>query len=119
MLRETLAKGGRYYRPRIAHPNLAAAFVDPALKFLEGTGAPVRLGARVRGLPRDERSVLAIETTEATLPVGSQDAVILAVPPWVATDLLPGLARARCISAPSSTPISVSTRLQVRPPCSG
>jgi squalene-associated FAD-dependent desaturase len=91
VLRETLAKGGRYYRPRIAHPSLAAAFIDPALNFLEGTGSPVRLSARVRGLPHDERSVLAVETAEATLPVGSQDAVILAVPPWAATDLISGL----------------------------
>ena len=91
VLRETLAKGGRYYRPRIAHPSLAAAFVDPALKFLEAKGAAVRLGARVRSLARDERSVLAAETGDAALPVGSKDAVILAVPPWVAADLVPGL----------------------------
>jgi hydroxysqualene dehydroxylase len=91
VLRETLAKGGRYYRPRIAHPSLAAAFVDPALTFLEAKGAIVRLGARVRSLARDERSVLAAETGDAALPVGSKDAVILAVPPWVAADLLPGL----------------------------
>ena len=35
VLRETLAKGGQAYRPRIAIPTLAAAFVDPALAFLE------------------------------------------------------------------------------------
>ena len=91
VLRETLAKGGRFYRPRIAHPTLAAAFVDPALKYLEGKGAAVRLGARVRGLPRDERSVLAVETGDAALPVGPHDAVILAVPPWVAKDFVPDL----------------------------
>ena len=50
-----------------------------------------RLGDRVRGLSRDERSVLALETGEAAMPVGARDAVILAVPPWVAADLLPGL----------------------------
>ena len=44
VLRETLAKGGRYCRPRIAHPNLAAAFVDPALRFLEGKNAAVASG---------------------------------------------------------------------------
>ena len=35
VMRETLAKGGHAYRPRIAHPTLAAAFVDPALEFLK------------------------------------------------------------------------------------
>jgi hydroxysqualene dehydroxylase len=91
VLRETLAKGGRYYRPRIAHPSLAAAFVDPALKFLEDKGAVVRLGARVRSVASDDRLVLAIETGEGTLPVSSGDVVVLAVPPWVAADLVPGL----------------------------
>ena len=51
----------------------------------------MRLGVRVRGLSRDERSVLAVETGEAALPVGARDAVILAVPPWAAADLLSGL----------------------------
>ena len=91
VLRETLAKGGRYYRPRIAHPSLAAAFIDPALKFLEDKGAGVRLGTRVRGLARGDRSVLAVETGEGTLPVSSGDVVVLAVPPWSAADLVPGL----------------------------
>lgn len=91
VLRETLAKGGRYYRPRIAHPSLAAAFIDPALKFLDERGSPVRSGARVRGLPRDARSVLAVETSDAALPVAAKDAVILAVPPWGAADLVQGL----------------------------
>ena len=91
VLRETLAKGGRYYRPRIAHPTLAAALVDPALKFLQAKAAAVRLGLRVRSLARDDRSVLAIETGDGTLPVSSGDVVILAVPPWGAADLIPGL----------------------------
>jgi squalene-associated FAD-dependent desaturase len=91
VLRETLAKGGRYYRPRIAHPSLAAAFIEPALKFLDARDVPVRLGSRVRGLPRDIHSVLAVETSEAALPVAGRDAVILAVPPWGAADLIPGL----------------------------
>ena len=38
VVRETLAKGGQAYRPRIAHPTLAAAFVEPALDYLDGQG---------------------------------------------------------------------------------
>ena len=45
VLRETLAKGGRYCRPRIAHPNLAAAFVDPALAISGRKECAVRLGS--------------------------------------------------------------------------
>ena len=91
VLRETLAKGGRFYRPRIAHPTLAAAFVDPALVYLQGRGASVQLGTRLRGVTFNGPQVIALDTGDAALPVGPDDLVVLAVPPWGAADLLPGL----------------------------
>jgi hydroxysqualene dehydroxylase len=91
VLRETLAKGGRYYRPRIAHPTLTAAFIDPALRFLASKSASLQTGTRLRGLTFNGHHAIALETTEATLPVASGDAVVLAVPPWAAVDLVPGL----------------------------
>jgi squalene-associated FAD-dependent desaturase len=91
ILKETLVKGGKYYRPRIAHPTLAAAFVDPALKFLENRNAKLRLSTRVRALTLGPRQVMALDVPDATLPVGARDVVVLAAPPWVAADLVPGL----------------------------
>jgi hydroxysqualene dehydroxylase len=91
VLRETLAKGGRFYRPRIAHPTLAAAFIDPALSFLESRSASVQMATRVRGLTFNGRDAMALDTGEATLPVAAGDAVVLAVPPWAADSLVPGL----------------------------
>ncbi|HWY64054.1 MAG TPA: FAD-dependent oxidoreductase, partial [Rhizomicrobium sp.] len=35
--------------------------------------------------------VIALETAEAVLPVAAGDMVVLAVPPWSAADLIPGL----------------------------
>lgn len=91
ILRETLAKGGRHYRPRIAHPTLAAAFVDPALRYLAEQKSAVRLSTRLRGLTLGPREAAALEISDATLPVGNKDVVVLAVPPWAAADLIPGL----------------------------
>jgi len=91
VLRETLAKGGRYCRPRIAHPTLAAAFVDPALSFLKVRGASVRLGTRLRSLTFNGRQLIAMETAEGVSPIGPFDGVVLAVPPWAAADLVTGL----------------------------
>ena len=59
ILRETLAKGGRACRPRIATPNLAAAFVEPALRHLTDKGAMVHLGQRLRRIVFDANNVLA------------------------------------------------------------
>jgi hydroxysqualene dehydroxylase len=91
VLRETLAKGGRHYRPRIAHPTLAAAFVDPALNYLKSKGATVQLSTRLRDIGFDGRLATALNSGEATLPVASGDVVVMAVPPWSAADLIPGL----------------------------
>jgi hydroxysqualene dehydroxylase len=91
VLRETLAKGGRYYRPRIAHPSLAAAFIDPALAYLQGKDVKIQLGTRLRGITLGRRTALALDLGEAAVPLTRNDAVVLAVPPWVAKDLIPTL----------------------------
>jgi squalene-associated FAD-dependent desaturase len=92
VLKETLVKGGRAYRPRIATPSLAAAFVDPALDFLKSRGVEARFNQRLRAITFGGRAAAALEFPDATMPLARQDAVILAVPPWVAKDLVPGLA---------------------------
>jgi squalene-associated FAD-dependent desaturase len=91
ILKETLVKGGRAYRPRIAVPNLAAAFVDPALEFLKSRGAELRFNERLRAITFGGRAAVALEFPDATLPVGRADAVVLAVPPWMAKEVVPGL----------------------------
>jgi len=89
VLRETLARGGRHYRPRIAHPTLAAAFVDPALDYLKAKGATVQLSTRLRGITLGRRNILAMDLGESAVPLTPNDAIVLAVPPWAAKDLIP------------------------------
>ena len=91
ILRQSLMAGGRACRPRIAHPTLAAGFVDPALSFLKSRDASVQLGTRLRGITFDGSRVTALESGEAVLPLSPNDAVVMAVPPWAAADLVPGL----------------------------
>ncbi len=91
VIAESLAKGGARYRPRIAHPTLAAAFVDPALKFLAAKGADVRLGQRVRALGFEGERLASLQLPSGAISVAAGDGVILAVPPWAATELVPGL----------------------------
>jgi squalene-associated FAD-dependent desaturase len=91
LVRETFAKGGLAYRTRIAHPTLAAAFVDPALAYLESKGSQVVLGRRLRRIVFDAHNATALEFSEATIPLSAHDRIVLAVPPWVATELVPGL----------------------------
>jgi len=91
VLKETLAKGGRAYRPRIAHPNLGLAFIEPALRFLTANRALVHFGQRLRRIVFDGNRVLALEFPESIVPVDEDTKVVLAVPPWVAEGLVPEL----------------------------
>ncbi|MBC9178927.1 hydroxysqualene dehydroxylase HpnE [Pseudoroseomonas ludipueritiae] len=91
VLRESLAKGGLASRPRIATPTLDAAFVAPALDYLRAAGAEIRLGQRLRGLRLEGERLGALAMAEGTVPLGPADSLVLAVPPWVAQELLPGL----------------------------
>ena len=91
VLRETVAKGGRAMCPRIAHPSLAAAFVDPALGWLAGRGATVATGRRLRALAFDGDRVSGLDWGDGIEDIGADEAVILALPAWVATSLVPGL----------------------------
>ncbi len=91
VVRETLALGGDACRPRIAHPTLASAFVDPALAYLQARGVQVNLGKRVRSIALDGGRVASLLLPDREVTLGPADRVILAVPPWAAQDLIPGL----------------------------
>lgn len=91
VLKETMAKGGHAYRPRIAHPTLAAAFVEPALRYLTGKGAMVHFGQRLRKIAFDGGRIVALEFPENRIEIDDDTRVVLAVPPWVAQGLVPEL----------------------------
>jgi hydroxysqualene dehydroxylase len=91
IVRETLAKGGRHMRPLVASPSLAAAFIDPALDRLRRAGAEVRFGRSLRALTFAAGKVAALVFDEQEEALQPEDRVILAVPPWAAQKMLPGL----------------------------
>ena len=91
VIRESLARGGRAYCVRIAHPTLSAAFVDPALAFLQAHGVRVHFGRPARALSFAGDRVVGISTAEGDITVGADDQVIVAAPPWIAQTLVPDL----------------------------
>ncbi|RVU05456.1 hypothetical protein EOE18_09155 [Novosphingobium umbonatum] len=91
VLAETLAKGGRASAPRVAVPDLASAFIDPALAWLAGRGVEMAYGRRLRGVRCEGDHVSALEWSDGLQAIAPDEAVVLAVPAWVAADLLPDL----------------------------
>jgi len=91
IVRETFAKGGDSCRPVVAVEGLSAAFVDPALAWLQGRGASIAFGAKLRGLVFDGERVVGLDFGEKTIALDAGDQVVLAVTAPVAAELLPGL----------------------------
>jgi squalene-associated FAD-dependent desaturase len=89
IVRETLAVGGRAYAPRIADPSLDAAFIAPALAFLAGCQADVRIGKRVEAIETDETRAVSLTVGKAKIALEAGDALIVATPAWVTPTLLP------------------------------
>jgi len=110
IVRETLAKGGRYMHPLVATPTLAAAFVDPALDRLNRTGADIRLGRSLRAVRFEGSRAAALTFDEGDELLGPEDRVIFAVPPWTAGKLLPGL------KVPDAFHAIVNAHFRIAPP---
>lgn len=90
VMRNTLAKGGAACRPLVAE-GLSSAFIDPALAYLKARGSVVTFGRRLREISFDQQHVRALKFSDGEIAVGQGESLVLAVPPWVAQSLLPGL----------------------------
>jgi len=91
VLRETIAVGGRACHPLIASDGLASAFVDPAIEIVQRRGGKIRFGHRLRAVSFDGPRASTLDFGEDTVKLTPGESVIVAVPPPVAADLLPGL----------------------------
>ena len=109
IVRETLAAGGKACRPLIARDGLGQVFIEPALRFLGERNVTVAFGRRLRALDFDGDKVVGLDFGEERLAAGA-DAVILAVPPIVAADLVPD------IKVPSEFRAIVNAHFRLDPP---
>ena len=91
VLRRTLAKGGSACRPLIARDGLSSAFIDPALRYVEARRGAIRYGDRLRSFVLEGTRVAGLDFGDRTVALARADGVVLAVPPWVAAALVPGL----------------------------
>jgi squalene-associated FAD-dependent desaturase len=110
VLRETLMKGGRVYRPRIASPHLATTFVDPALNYLKSSGAEVRFGSRLRGIEFAHGRAQTLDFADGPIALDGSDRVVLATPAWVTADMLPD------VVAPNEFRSIVNAHFAIAPP---
>ncbi len=109
VMRNTLAKGGAACKPLVAD-GLSAAFVEPALAYLSQHGGTVAFGKRLREIEFASGRVHSLNFNDSEIPVSEGETVILAVPPWVAQTLVPGL------KAPTEFRAILNAHYNIAPP---
>jgi hydroxysqualene dehydroxylase len=92
IVRETLLAGGQACRPLIARDGLSAALIDPAMAFARARNAVLHFEHELRKLDGADGRVAALDFGRDRVRLEPDDVVILAVPPWIATSLVAGLA---------------------------
>ena len=107
---ETLARGGRACRPRVAANGLSRAFVDPAIDYLENHGAVIFFGHRLRALDFAGDRVAALDFGDDKVTLAAADALLLAVPGQIASTLVPDL------PSPSVFNAIVNAHFRIAPP---
>ena len=110
IIRETLAVGGRACRPLIAREGLGTTMIEPALAYLQGRGVNVRMEHQLRALRLVPERVEALDFGAETVALGADDAVILAVPPYIASSLLHDL------KVPTEFRAIVNAHFRIEPP---
>ena len=110
LLGEILGGGGRGARMMFPIGEFARAFVEPALKHLRRREVAIRFERDLRALEFDGASVVALEFEHDRIDLAPEDALILAVPPWTASALAPG------ISAPTEFAPTLTAHFAMSPP---
>lgn len=110
VLRETLAAGGGACRPLVAKGGLGHAFIEPATRKLQSQGVEPRFGARLKEIVFDGGRVSALRFNDEEVSIGPEDRLVLAVPAWIAQELIPGLV------APDDHRAILNVHFKIAPP---
>jgi squalene-associated FAD-dependent desaturase len=110
VIRETLALGGAACRPLIARDGLGTTLIAPALETLARRGTQVRLGHQLHAMQFSDARVEALDFGGESIKLAADDWVILAVPPYAATALVPDL------QAPTEFRAIVNAHFRIEPP---
>jgi squalene-associated FAD-dependent desaturase len=91
VLRETFGRGGEACRPLVPRDGLSESLIEPALAMLQGRGAALRFGRRLRAIDVGDQRITALRFEDGDEVLAADQAVVLAVPAPVAPRLLPDI----------------------------
>jgi hydroxysqualene dehydroxylase len=110
LIRETLALGGQACRPLLACNGIGKVFVEPAIAYLQQNGTSIAFEDELHSLQFEGARASQLNFSGRHVDLGQNDAVILAIPPYVAAKLVPNL------RVPSDFCGIVNAHFRVEPP---
>jgi squalene-associated FAD-dependent desaturase len=110
VVRDSIARGGLACRPYLAPRGLSAAFVEPAIAYLKDHAGTIRFGNQLRRCVVAADTVTGLDFGDRVVAVGPDDAVVLAVPPYVASSIIPQL------QAPDEFRAIINAHFRIVPP---
>jgi hydroxysqualene dehydroxylase len=110
VVRETFARGGRACRPLVTARGLSAAFIEPALGYLVTRGVKIRFDHRLRRVEFANGHAAVLDFGDDAVQLDAADKVVLAVPPYAAQALVPGL------QTPEDYRAIVNAHFKIAPP---
>ncbi|MHA1598262.1 MAG: hydroxysqualene dehydroxylase HpnE [Alphaproteobacteria bacterium] len=91
VLKSTFGRGAAACRPLMAKDGLSETFVGPAIEYIGRHGGEVHLNRRLRFIDFQDNRASALDFSDASIDLGIDDFVILALPYEAAGGLLAGL----------------------------
>ncbi|MDX9690136.1 MAG: FAD-binding protein [Proteobacteria bacterium] len=92
LLAQSFAAGGKACQPIIPKVGLSETFVTPCIGTLREHGTEIKFSQRLQGIDvTSEGQVMALRFHQNIITIGPKDWVILAVPAWVAQEIIPNL----------------------------
>lgn len=91
VMRLTFGAGEAACRPYFPREGLGPDIVEPGVAYVGAKGGAVRFNERLRAFGIANQRVAALDFGDRRVELGMDDSVVLAVPPSVAADLVPGL----------------------------
>lgn len=89
---QSFGVGGSACQPMIPKQGLSESFVTPCLETIRKHGGEVKFNHRLRSFDvTGEGQVTSLDFSNGVVRLAPSDWVILAVPPWVAQELIPNL----------------------------
>jgi hypothetical protein len=111
----SLLRGGAACVPLVPLEGLSESFIDPAIAWLQDRGGVLHTSSRVTALEVAANRPQALHLASGAIPVAPDEAVVMAVPPWIAADLVPQLP----VPAAFEAIINVHYRIDAEPERAG